>query len=133
MATEPDWQFDYEQCPLSALWVYKFDHDPIQDGAWHGLNDKGNASYRIVEGTLQFVAFGEAMSDGDRSEVLQRMESCGPLEINGSKEIVIRRKGAQYEMWSHWVLQRDGVELTGLTATEFRDAYRRLLKLEAEF
>jgi hypothetical protein len=129
-----EWTLQYEQSVLNeGLGVYKFEQEPIHDGDWHLLNSSGIAHYRIADDIIQFIVKGEGLSQETYDELKDTLKRIGPIDTEDSVEILIRKKADSYDMWSHWVLQQEGVPLRAISAQDIKDAYARLRKLEDSF
>jgi hypothetical protein len=126
------WTVEYEQCPAEGLWVYKFDHEPNRDGAWHRLNAQAEGFYRFAGNMLQFVAPVRGLSETVFDEVMRRLAEAGPIETEDELEIEIRCDATHYEMWSHWLLSGAPPRFEELSAEALNDAYGRLRAAEDE-
>lgn len=123
------WRVDLEQCSLAELWVYKFDHDPVQDGQWHRLNATTSAVYRISDSRLQFLAPAEAIDPGDWSALQRQFHEIGPLATEDSVEVELRFDASGFTMSDRLGLNRP---VEGMTRAHLDAAYARLVQLDDE-
>src|SRR5262249_39184991 len=70
---EPIWQVEYEESPLSELWVYKHDTGMIADGTWRRLNSVSKAQYRVEGDRLQLVSPESEIADADWRTLLDSL------------------------------------------------------------
>lgn len=118
-------RFEYEQCPARGRWVYKFDHTPNEDGAWHRLNANVESLYRIARGVLQFVEPVD-LSDEERIGVLEALVTYGPLRTDDELEIVLATTKEGWVVSSR--LAPTGIRFA--TLAELDEAYAALKAVE---
>ncbi|RME38915.1 MAG: hypothetical protein D6788_06465 [Planctomycetota bacterium] len=125
------WSVSYEQSPLTGSWVYKFDHEPVADGGWHGLNrSRPTAWYKIVSDRLRVIIPESRVSPETLTDVLTGFDEAGLLQTEDELEIRVRRIRGGYAMTSRWVPGSEWILFPSLTTQIWNDAYRRLKNLE---
>lgn len=124
------WYFEYEQCPLDKRGVYRFDHEPVTDRQWRPINSLTNASYRVCDGIVQVITPGEMLTCDDVEACHRWLEEAGPLATEDELEIHIARHPRGFEMWSHWLMEADGIVFAGFKPHVFSRAYERLREAE---
>lgn len=129
---EPIWQIEYEESPLSELWVYKHDANLITDGAWHRLNSRSKAEYRVEGDRMQLVIPDSEFTDADWTALLAALAKSAFMTDEGSPEVMIIKRQDGFAMTSHWVYLSQFAEFQELTRDAIRTAYARLLELEAQ-
>lgn len=121
-----EWAVDYEQGPHSELWVYKFDHEPLHDGAWHSLNIDSCNVYRILPKWVQVIGPRPDCSRDAWEVIRPQLCSLAPLDcVRGCAEIVIKKYPGEIR-----ISDRDatGYEVAAtLNTQEINGAYERLL------
>jgi hypothetical protein len=121
------WMVEYEQGPVTDRWVYKFDHEPIEDGGWHELFAGARARYRIVEGVLQYVASANDDAEREFESLLEKIGAATPLAIPAVTEVFISAVGSGFRVWSAMGFDfPDGIRITELTRDALTDAVMRV-------
>ena len=123
------WEVDYEQCPATETWVYKFDHVPIEGEGWHKLNNGSQAVYRLSGGYLQCLNPRTDVPNETWQFLLAVLQE-GALETADALEVIIAQRPDGYQMWSHWCGPKQVARFQQLSREGLCDAYQRLLEIE---
>jgi len=132
-ATDRTRAYWYEQSPAS--WkktnrVYKFRPTRTLCTSWRRLNTESRAVYRSIDDYFPLVSPQSREDDCDFDDILRLLERLGPLRTQDELEILIRCKGDRFNMTSHGIYCRDGVEFAGKSPDEWIVAYAMLCELE---